>query len=210
MRLTIFLTAMLLMPLAAQNRDSRGEPGRFDSYLLSLSWSPAYCAAAGGERNDPQCMPGRRFSFVLHGLWPQYDNGRWPQFCSEAPGLADPKAMLDIMPSTSLIRHEWQKHGTCTGLTADGYFALARKAFESIRIPQKFRAPKDHLLLSPAEVAKEIVKANPGLPEAALSVQCSSNYLSEVRVCMDKDLKPVPCQGQRSCKATEVRMPPVR
>lgn len=210
MRLTIFLAVLLAWPAGAQNRDRRGEPGRFDSYLLALSWSPAYCAGQGGERNDPQCAEGRRFAFVLHGLWPQYDNGRWPEFCSEGPGLRDAREMLDIMPSTSLIRHEWQKHGTCTGLTAEGYFALARKAYQSILIPVRFRAPKKALLLSPEEVARELLKANPGLPEAALSVQCSSNYLSEVRVCLDKELRPVPCKGQRSCKATEVRMPPVR
>ncbi len=210
MRLSIFLAAALLLPASAQNRERRGEPGRFDSYLLSLSWSPAYCATQGGAWNDAQCAPGRRFAFVLHGLWPQYDNGRWPQFCSEEPGLRNAQSMLDIMPSLSLIRHEWQKHGTCTGLGAEAYFALARKAFESIRIPARFQAPKEYLVVSPAEVAREFQAANPGVTAESLSVQCSSNSLSEVRICLDQNLRPVACEGQRSCRAPEVRMPPVR
>lgn len=210
MKATLLLMAALCLPGVAQNRDARGEAGKFDYYLVALSWSPAYCADQGGERNDPQCAPGRRFAFVLHGLWPQYSNGRWPQFCAEEPGLKDPAAMLDIMPSPALVRHEWRKHGTCTGLGAEGYFALARKAFESIRIPLKFQAPKKHLLVAPTDVAREFRAANPGLPAEAVSVQCSANYLSEVRICVDKNLKPIPCQGQRSCKALEVRMPPVR
>lgn len=210
MKLIATLMAALCLPCAAQNRDARGENGKFDYYLIALSWSPAYCADQGGERNDPQCAPGRKFAFVLHGLWPQYANGRWPQFCTDEPGLKDVKTMLDIMPAPALVRHEWKKHGTCSGLNAEGYFALARKAFESVRIPSRFQAPKKHLLLAPAEVTREFQTANPGLPAEAVSVQCSANYLSEVRICVDKNLKPIPCQGQRSCRAQEVRMPPVR
>jgi ribonuclease I len=39
------LGALLLTPLAAiaQEQDS---PGQFDFYVLSLSWSPSFCAAA--------------------------------------------------------------------------------------------------------------------------------------------------------------------
>lgn len=210
MKATIFLIAAFSLTCAGQSRQARGEAGKFDYYLLSMSWSPAYCAEQGGQQNDPQCAPGRKFAFVLHGLWPQYANGRWPQFCSDEPGLKDPKAMLDIMPSASLVRHEWTKHGTCTGLNAEGYFAQARKAFASILIPSRFQGPKKYLVLSPAEVVQEFQGANPGLPAESVSVQCSSNYLSEVRVCLDKNLKPVPCKGQRSCRAAEVRMPPVR
>ena len=35
----------------------------------------------GGRPDDrQQCAPGRRFAFVVHGLWPQYTKG-WPEFC---------------------------------------------------------------------------------------------------------------------------------
>jgi len=202
--------ALTALPLAAQRNERIGEPGKFDSYLLALSWSPAYCASRNGANDDLQCGPGRRFAFVLHGLWPQYHNGRWPQFCSDEPGLRDPKVMLDITPSPALVKHEWRKHGTCTGLTANAYFDLARKTFESVKIPSRFRGPTQYLIVSPAEVRKEFVAANPGLTPDALSVQCSSNFLSEVRICLDRDLKPAPCQAQRECRVPAMRMPPVR
>lgn len=211
------LLLALLPALCASGADRRnkvGEPGKFDYYMLTLSWSPAYCAATGDVRNDPQCAPGRKFSFVLHGLWPQYaratNGAMWPQYCSGERGLRDPKAMLDIMPSLDLIRHEWTKHGTCTSLGAEGYFATARRAMESVKIPPRFVAPEQYLNPSPAAVKSEFVKANRGLSPASIAISCSSNYLSEVRICMDRELKPIPCSGQRECRAQSVRMPPVR
>src|SRR5262245_32563319 len=65
----------------AQDR-RQNEPGKFDFYVLSLSWSPSFCAAnveRGFQRSDPQCGP-RPFSFVVHGMWPQYEKG-FPEFC---------------------------------------------------------------------------------------------------------------------------------
>lgn len=213
----VAIVAALLLPFvvpAAEPRRPAGEAGKFDYYMLALSWSPAYCAGRPDNARDPQCAPGRRFSFVLHGLWPQYARpvrgAGWPQFCSDLPGLNDPRQMLDIMPSPSLVRHEWEKHGTCSGLDAQGYFNLARRAFQSVKVPARFAAPAEYVTVSPAEVQRAFIDANSGLGASSVVVTCSSNYLSEVRVCMDRNLKPVPCVGQRECRVSSVRMPPVR
>lgn len=215
MRRILSLGLLLTFSLSAADRNGKiGEAGKFDYYLMTLSWSPAFCASTGDGRNDPQCAPGRQFSFVLHGLWPQYthstNGSMWPQFCTNEPGLRDPKTMLDIMPSTSLISHEWTKHGTCSGLGADGYFATARKAMQSVKIPPRFVAPKEYLNLSPAQVKKDFLETNPGMPADSIAIACSSNFLSEVRVCLDRNLKPISCTGQRECRAPSVRIPPVR
>ena len=101
----------------------QNEPGRFDFYVLALSWSPSYCAAsaerAPNRAPDQQCG-GRPFAFVVHGLWPQYDKG-FPSFCQvPAPRLfrGIVEANLDLMPSPRLIFHDWDRHGTCSGLGA--------------------------------------------------------------------------------------------
>ena len=124
---------LLALAVPALAHDERTDvAGRFDYYVLSLSWSPQYCADAPGDRDRRQCGSGRRYAFVLHGLWPQNERG-FPQSCAEGGTL--PRAlvddMLDVMPSPSLVRHEWATHGTCSGLTADAYFAAARRAFRS-------------------------------------------------------------------------------
>src|ERR1700712_5920775 len=69
-------------PAPAQDR-RQNAPGEFDFYVLSLSWSPSFCEAASERgnsgRSQAQCG-GRPFSFVVHGLWPQYERG-FPEYC---------------------------------------------------------------------------------------------------------------------------------
>lgn len=43
----------------------------FDHYVLSLSWSPSWCATEGKERGSEQCSNSADFGWILHGLWPQ-------------------------------------------------------------------------------------------------------------------------------------------
>ncbi|MFX5574808.1 hypothetical protein ABTD77_20430, partial [Acinetobacter baumannii] len=77
--------------------------------------------------------PDRRFGFVVHGLWPQYQNGGWPENCStERVSEQMIGRMLDIMPSRQLVIHEWRKHGTCSGQSADDYFGTIRKSFTGL------------------------------------------------------------------------------
>jgi ribonuclease T2 len=192
------------VPAVAQKT---GKPGVFDYYLLTLSWSPQFCTT---KPSDPQCDGTRHFGFVVHGMWPQYQNNTWPQDCSQDPGLKDPSSMLDIMPSTSLISHEWSKHGTCSGLDAQGYFALTRQAFQSIKIPEAYQLPTKTLTVKLADLKKAFEAANPALGQSNFSVGCSGVQLSQVQICLDKQLHPVACRAKDKCKRDPIAMPPVR
>ena len=126
----------------AQDR-RQNAPGEFDFYVLSLSWSPSFCEAAsergGGGRSQIQCG-GRPFSFVVHGLWPQYEHG-FPDYCQRPSPRLDRNivsSMLDLMPAPRLIFHEWDKHGVCSGLPARGYFETIRKARSAVKIPPEY------------------------------------------------------------------------
>ncbi len=190
--------------------------GDFTFYVLSLSWSPTYCGSPEGARDHMQCKAGRPFAFVVHGLWPQRTSD-WPEFCpSSEPERVDNATidtMLDIMPSPGLIGHQWRKHGTCTGLDQPGYFALVRRAYDSIAIPPPFHVVTDHLTLSPAEIRRAFVDANPGMSNAMLTVTCSDRQLDEVRICLSRDLSPVTCSAsvtRAACRRDRVTLPPVR
>lgn len=207
--------AALAQPYGQDRRQN--EPGKFDFYVLALSWSPSYCEAASergrGNRTDQQCG-ARPFSFVVHGLWPQYERG-FPQYCQvPAPRLNRQivSSMLDLMPSPKLIFHEWDTHGTCSGLSASGYFEGVRKARAVVKIPERFIDLQQHTTVTPDEVEKAFITANPGLPADAISVTCDSRRLSEVRICMSKEFgfRACPEQERRACRRDKLVMPPVR
>jgi ribonuclease T2 len=204
-------------PSAAQDR-RQGEPGQFDYYLLVLSWSPSFCADSA-ERDparsarNPQCGP-RPFSFVVHGLWPQYERG-FPEFCQvPAPRLNRNivSEMLDLMPAPNLIFHEWDRHGTCSGLSPNAYFETIRKARAVVKIPPEYLDLPSALMVTPEEVGEAFVKANPGLKPEGISISCGSRRLNEVRICMSRDLQFRGCEevARRSCRRDKLIMPPVR
>lgn len=189
-----------------------GESGRFDYYVLSLSWSPQFCATRNSPPDDPQCGNSRRYGFVVHGLWPQYETG-YPESCPCPHKLEEPtrNQMLGIMPSHRLIEHEWQKHGTCSGLSADQYFEHVRNLHSGLIIPEPFREPKAKVLTSVNEIKRRFVESNPQLREDCLAVQCSGNYLNELRICLSRDLKPKACSRfvRDRCKKTEIELRPL-
>ncbi len=207
-----------LFAIVALAQDRRqGEPGKFDFYVLALSWSPSYCEAvqarAPGRAPDQQCG-GRPFAFVVHGLWPQYERG-FPSYCQvPAPRLdhAVVGSMLDLMPSPRLIFHEWDQHGTCSGLSPHGYFDTVRKARAVVKIPPDYLELSSPITVSPGEVAEAFVQANPGLSRAALTVSCDGRRLTEVRVCLGKDFSFHDCPeiARRTCRVDKIAMPAVR
>jgi ribonuclease T2 len=204
-------------PAAAQDR-RQNAPGEFDFYVLSLSWSPSFCEAAAergnnGRSQQTQCG-GRPFSFVVHGLWPQYERG-FPDYCQRPSPRLDRNimtSMLDLMPAPGLIFNEWDKHGTCSGLPARAYFETIRKARSAVKIPEQYLELSEAKTVAPAEIEEAFIKANPGLSAAAISVTCDKTRLSEVRLCMSKDLQFRACEeiDRRACRRDQVEMPPMR
>lgn len=210
-----FIFIFAIVALAQDRR--QGEPGQFDFYVLALSWSPSYCEAARAKASDrvpDQQCGGRPFAFVVHGLWPQYDRG-FPSYCQvPAPRLdrAIVGSMLDLMPSPRLIFHEWDQHGTCSGLSAHGYFDTVRKARATVKIPPNYLELGKPITVSPAEVAEAFMKANPGLSRTAMAISCDNRRLTEVRVCLGKDFSFHDCAeiARRTCRRDEIAMPAVR
>jgi len=208
------IAALMLIAGAAHAQDRRQHvPGQFDYYVLSLSWSPTFCETATGKARQQQCGP-RPYSFVVHGLWPQYERG-FPQACQVPAPRLDRRimtSMLDLMPAPGLIFHEWDRHGTCSGLDAREYFDVVRKARARVAIPPQYDNPAAPLRVTPDEVIHAFIKANEGLAAADLTIDCDRSRLREVRVCLSRDLKFRACShgAQRSCRAGALIMPPVR
>lgn len=122
-------------------------PGLQDSYVLALSWQPAFCET---HRDKPECRVDDKKSFqarnfTLHGLWPNKAScGTNYGYCGEVrdkpaefcdypvlPLFTQTRNDLAaVMPSAAagscLQRHEWFKHGTCqTERSIDEYYEEA-------------------------------------------------------------------------------------
>lgn len=132
-----------------ENNRCRMEAGLADSYVLALSWQPAFCQTYGYEAGKPECLNLSETSYAshhttLHGLWPnQQACGQSYGFCSVAPqknhcayaavalSPAVASRLKQWMPSyaygSCLERHEWNKHGSCQILSSDNYFSLAMR-----------------------------------------------------------------------------------
>lgn len=121
--------------------------GHADSYVLALSWQPAFCEIKSDKPEcsitDPNEYQAR--NFTLHGLWPNQrrcgiDYGfcgkvkqKQEDFC-DYPAIdldvVSRNNLAEVMPSVSanscLERHEWHKHGTCqTNWSVQQYYALS-------------------------------------------------------------------------------------
>ena len=198
----------------------RNVAGEFDYYALVLSWSPSFCAD-GRHDNSPQCSTAsaRPYSFVLHGLWPQYQKG-WPQNCrtERSPYVPEPLIgkMLDIMPAKKLIIHEYKKHGTCSGLDPEGYFALSRKLFTAIKLPENYQSPTEPQFISPQDLMNDFMASNPAIKPEMIAVGCGGpgNRLKDVHICVSRDGQPTACgrnEAQRKmCSADKMAVLPVR
>jgi ribonuclease T2 len=127
-----------------------GVAGQFDSYVLTLQWSAAFCET---RPNLPECgdRDPDRFSaknLTLHGLWPEKagDSTHAYGYCGvddatraldraatwcrmPALDLSSPtrSRLAEVMPAVAscLQNHEWYKHGSCSGFTPDSYFSQA-------------------------------------------------------------------------------------
>lgn len=211
------LLALSVVPGSAQDR-RQNEPGQFDFYVLSLSWSPSFCDAvtersADSAARQPECGD-KPFAFIVHGLWPQYERG-FPEFCQNPAPRLDRNvvsSMLDLMPSPRLIFREWDRHGVCSGLPARAYFETIRKARAIVKIPNDYLDLSQPKTVAPGEVEDAFIAANPGLTHDGIAVGCDAKRLNEVRICFSKDLKFRDCAevDQRACRRDQVLMPRVR
>ena len=184
----------------------------FAYYMLVLSYAPDFCDQSSGVKDPRECGNGKNIGFVVHGMWPQGETTRGPENCGGSPvANSIVQTMLQYIPTESLIQHEWSTHGTCSGLSADDYFAAIRKARDSVKIPVELTSTAKQSL-NPADIEAKVAAANPSFPKTAFRTSCYSanKELQEVRICLNKDLSPRACGSSAGeCSIKPVTLLPV-
>ncbi|GAC1336881.1 MAG: hypothetical protein NVSMB18_00840 [Acetobacteraceae bacterium] len=220
----------LLLSLATPAR-AQGDPraGGFDYFLLSLSVAPSFCALSSRNASIEECRQLTAAEFqqtplTIHGLWPnraRLSSNRQPQNC---PGpdlvLSDglQAQLRRYMPGgPRLEQHEWEKHGTCSGLDPEQYFAAAAQwaATANDTIGAAMLAQGSTVRIDPLLQA---VAARDKALAAAVVVSCRfprgnrEALVEEIRVVLSKDFRPLPAGsvglGQNSgCPGRAGRIP---
>jgi ribonuclease T2 len=208
----VFALGLSATSASAQRRDT---PGEFDFYVLALSWSSGFCETSGDRQGKRQCDIGTGHGFVVHGLWPQFERG-YPSSCGSFNRSVPSASMAiarQVFTDDGLARHEWNKHGTCSGLDPSSYFRATAVARQKLKIPERFAAPKEEFRLDPQEIERAFQAANPGLRPEMMAISCKRGVLTEIRVCMTKDLRDFQtCRevDRQGCRTRDVSVPPVR
>lgn len=208
----VWLVGSLLWISAAQGK---GHAGEFDYYAMALSWSPEHCAIKPGDRE--QCA--RKLGFVLHGLWPQYQRG-YPASCTRERLDADMEQQFaGLYPSRFLYRHEWEKHGTCSGLSQEAFHQLASDLRQKVKIPAAYQSPEEPLRKTSFQLKADLASANEWLAPDNITVACADGgrFLREIYICINKQgTDAVPCSDEmqkrerRSCGQPDFLLRSVR
>lgn len=145
------------LPLRHPGGGGGATAGQFDSYTFTMSWEPAFCEAKPNQTECASQSAGRfdATNLALHGLWPDVSGDsshsygycgvgsseqsldRAPTWCRlSEPSLSNATrdALTTVMPGVDscLDHHEWAKHGSCSGLDGDAYFALAAALVQKV------------------------------------------------------------------------------
>lgn len=120
--------------------------------------------------------------------------------------------MADFMGTSGSAWHQWNKHGRCSGLSSDDYYALAREAYNGIARPEVFRNLSDPVRLPAAVVEDAFLEANPALEADQITITCKAGRIQEARVCLTRSLQPRDCGADvvRDCRLSDALLEPIR
>jgi ribonuclease T2 len=228
MKLAFLAVVLFVCAVSAQDScqgDDYGTAGVFDFYVFTQSWSAGFCQSKGF--NPPGCMSPTAYMqkfFTIHGLWPNYaqehDGHEWPQCCDSPYGpdvnatveqqLHDPlhkywpDENAEGFPNydhSMLLEHEWNKHGTCSGLDQYSYYTAAMNISVALGTP----AAISNNVGGTAQLA-DIYSgfgAQPctvGFP-CDISIDCANAGLMSTTTCWKKDMTRMTCPGDVITKA---------
>ncbi|WP_411384097.1 ribonuclease T2 family protein [Pseudomonas sp. L7] len=195
------------------NEEAGPSPSEFptDFLVYSVTWQPSFCEMeklrkpqdkwAAGCENAPQ-------AFLTHGIWPysksiEPKNNRHPQFCealSKCTGkectISDEQmqAVLKIPKLANMVtqrpegmfRHEWSKHGSCSGQELHSYFA----DFVNLRTVVKYDPSKFNQMIGKDTPFAEIKSAFPENTSFRCYQEQGKQYLHEVFYLIDRQGNP--------------------
>lgn len=186
----LIVIGLLLAPL--------GRADSFDYYTLAVTLTPAFCDLNPKRFNSVQCR--ERSPVSVHGLWPERAQGKAPEYCVGEPFTITHNTenrLRRMMPDAGLRRYQWEKHGRCSGLSAEHYFSVLAREFDELKWPAQFKSSGRDVVVERHVIVSELQRLNPGLPSGGVVLRCAGKerppLLTEVRICLSAKGDPVAC-----------------
>ncbi|XP_019165053.1 PREDICTED: ribonuclease 3-like [Ipomoea nil] len=195
-------------------------------YYYVEQWPGSYCDTKKGCCYPSTGKPATNFS--IHGLWPTWLNGSWPENCNPNSLYDESKIsyLIERMQSewptlscpsnngSKFWKHEWEKHGTCSIFDQCAYFESTLNIKDRVNFLQALENAgiKPDGNFYEVEAIKEAIKAGVGVTPL---IECNSDaskvsQLYQIYICVDlngKDIIECPTTVQRNCNTT-VEFPP--
>jgi ribonuclease T2 len=172
------------------------------NYLFVASWSPAYCAEHDPQGHQTQCKHNlkKKFRFIIHGLWPQSQSNQqkvhYLNYCKAVDKDLE-GAIIDtylyLMPSSTLMKHQWTKHGSCGDFTPRTYFAKIQELYKKFKIAALFSDIETTQSMTLEAIIAKITKQVSTITANNIVVKCQKNIFKEIRFCLNDDYTPRQC-----------------
>jgi len=205
---------LLLFPFLTS--PSSGKDTSFDVLILTQHWPYTTCMDWKERSEENSCRIPPNATWSLHGLWPTRMGEINPHYCNDSakfdPSVLEPimKEMETYWPDVeirkrkdSLWQHEWVKHGTCAAQleimdSEVKYFEMGCELGKVNPISSwleeagVFQGGKYDI----KTVWEAVVKGTNGTrPHIDCDHIEGKHFLSEIKICYDKNLTRVNCDG---------------
>ncbi|XP_072754756.1 ribonuclease Oy-like [Anoplolepis gracilipes] len=200
-----------------EDRQFRRRSNKFDVVIFTQSWPLTACFVWKESSETHSCSLPKRDEWTIHGIWPTRYNTKGPEFCNKslpfnASVLAPLESELkenwtDIHKGSkpySFWKHEWNKHGTCAvtikALNNEyNYFQEGLKllnTYNMIDVLAKANIlPGNSYTVDNMLTGIEKVLDKRGQIMCVKDKKTGDSYVSEIRICFDKELQLTDCDG---------------
>ncbi len=188
---TLFITALIsalssLFSMTAHADENANTPS---SFTLIIRMTPAACALDPELQKLRQCQDG--FTLTISSLQAERASGKRIENCSHDQTNLSPlqeRVVERVMPDKQLRDEDWQRNGSCTGMSPTVYFRTIATYAQRLKIPSELASPRD-TVLTKNYIINKLQQLNPGLTDKSLLLRCTAEpgreypVLTELRSC---------------------------
>jgi ribonuclease T2 len=159
------------------------------SFTLIIRMTPAACALDPELQKLRQCQDG--FTLTISSLQAERTSGKRLENCSHDQTNLSPlqeRVVERVMPDKQLRDEDWQRNGSCTGMSPTLYFRTIATYAQRLKIPSELASPRD-TVLTKSYIINKLQQLNPGLTDKSILLRCTAEsgrefpVLTELRSC---------------------------